>query len=134
MVNQLTQPSFSYACAQRGLRHVFIRELKLLASIGIHPHERDQKQMIAIDVNVAVKEHGVSPSQISEVVCYETLCRQIKDLVNAGHIELVETLAEDIACTILRDHRILMVRVSIEKPEAIAEAAAVGVEIERHQR
>lgn len=134
MVNQLTQPSSSYACAQRGLRHVFIRELKLLASIGIHPHERDQKQMIAIDVNVAVKEHGVLPSQISEVVCYETLCRQIKDLVSTGHIELVETLAEDIASTILRDHRILMVRVSIEKPEAIAEAAAVGVEIERHQR
>ncbi len=134
MVNQLTQVPFSYACAQRGLRHVFVRELKLMASIGIHPHERDQKQVIAIDVNVAVKENAATPSQLSEVVCYETLCRQIRDLVDAGHIDLVETLAEDIARTILRDHRILMVRVSIEKPDAIAEAAAVGVEIERHQR
>ncbi len=133
-MNQIAQPPFNYACAQRGLRHVFVRQLKLMASIGIHPHERAQKQTIAIDVNVAVKEQGVSPSQISEVVCYETLCRQIKDLVNAGHIELVETLAEDIARTILRDHRILMVRVSVEKPDAIAEAAAVGIEIERHQR
>lgn len=133
-MNRFAETPSHYACAQRGLRHVFIRDLRLMASIGIHPHERENRQALSINVNVAVQEHDVSPSQLSEVVCYESLCHQIQELIDHGHIDLVETLAEDIARTILQDHRIVMVRVMVEKPDAIAAAAAVGVEIERHRR
>ncbi|MED5564931.1 MAG: dihydroneopterin aldolase, partial [Pseudomonadota bacterium] len=51
-----------------------------------------------------------------------------------GHIDLVETLAEEIATRLLTDSRIIRLRIRLEKPEAIAEAAGVGVEIERLSR
>lgn len=133
-MNEFSPSTLNYACAQRGLRHVFIRDLSFEALIGIHPHERTQKQPLLISIDVAVREADVTPSQLSEVVCYEKLSLQIADLVNAGHIDLVEALAEDIARVILQDFRILIVRVRVEKPAAIASAASVGVEIERHQR
>jgi len=49
----------------------------------------------------------------------------------AGHVNLVETLAERIAGDCLADARVAAVRVRIEKPDVIANAQAVGVEIVR---
>jgi dihydroneopterin aldolase len=46
----------------------------------------------------------------------------------------LETLAETIAESSLEDKRILAIRVKLEKPEALREAASVGVEIERLQK
>jgi len=125
----------NYASASQGLRHIFVRDLVLDASIGIHPHERTQKQKISISLNVAViemdAELNANNRTIDDVVCYEALSNKIRALIARGHIELVETLAEDIANDVLGDKRILMIRVRIEKPDAIHDAAAVGVEIER---
>ena len=46
----------------------------------------------------------------------------------------MEVLAENIATRLLADPRIIWLRIRLEKPEAIAEAAGVGVEIERLSR
>jgi len=43
----------------------------------------------------------------------------------------VETLAETLAALALRDPRVERARVSIEKPDAFPDAAAVGVTVER---
>ena len=57
--------------------------------------------------------------------------RGIKAIVAAGHINLVETLAERIAALGLADHRVEAARVRVEKLHVVAEAESVGVEIER---
>ena len=59
---------------------------------------------------------------------------KVKDLLSRGHVQLVETLAEDIAAMCLADTRVLEVTVEIEKPEAIEEARAVGVALTRSRR
>lgn len=86
-----------------------------------------------INVDVAVQETDQTVTHIAHTVCYEQLTLRIQDRLAQGHIDLVETLAEQIAEDILEDPRILMARVRIEKPDAIAAAAGVGVEIERRQ-
>ncbi len=122
----------NYASAMQGLRHVFIRDLMLSASIGIHPHERKMKQSLCINISVAVEAHNTTKDhKIDDVVCYETLANKVRDLVARGHIDLVETLADDIADQLLTDKRIFIIRVRIEKPDAIADTRSVGVEIER---
>ena len=55
----------------------------------------------------------------------------IKAIIDAGHINLVETLAERIGDFCVADPRVLSARVRVEKLEAVAEAASAGVEIER---
>ncbi|MEC8546565.1 MAG: dihydroneopterin aldolase [Pseudomonadota bacterium] len=139
----MNQQNFSdistMASATWGLRRVFIRDLVLPALIGIHDHEREQAQPVIINVDASVEEtvEGVGAATrgtIADVVCYETLTKQIKQVLEGGHIDLVETLAEEIATRLLTDSRIIRLRIRLEKPEAIAEAAGVGVEIERLSR
>ena len=127
------------ASATRGLRRVFIRDLVLPARIGIHDHERAQAQPVIINVDASVEEavegaDTTTTGTIADVVCYETLTKQIKELLAGGHTDLVEVLAEEIADRLLADARIIRLRIRLEKPEAIAEAAGVGVEIERLSR
>ena len=108
---------------------------RLQARIGIHDHERAQSQPIVINIDASVEEDtSAIADTITDVVCYETLTLQIKDVIARGHTDLVEVLAENIADTLLRDQRIMRLRIRLEKPDAIDEAAGVGVEIERLSR
>jgi len=127
-----------FANATRGLRHVFVNRLAVQASIGIHPHERDAKQTIWLTIDAGVMEEASlapespdSPETIADVVCYEDICKTVSALATQEHIDLVETLAERIADQLMQDTRIMQIRVQIEKPEAIAEAASVGIAISR---
>lgn len=119
------------ADAGRGLRHVFVRDLTLPARVGLHTHERGQAQPVVINLDLAVRETAPAPKSLTDVVCYEAAVETIKAILAAGHIDLVETLAERIAQACLADPRVASARVRVEKPAAIAEAASVGVEIER---
>ena len=57
----------------------------------------------------------------------------VRQLIGAGHINLVETLAEQIAGLTLADDRVVATRVRVEKLQALADADSVGVEIERRR-
>ena len=116
----------------RGMRRVFIRDLLLDAEIGAHRHERGLRQRIRINVDLDVGEDGRAiEDDLRNVVCYDEIASGIRAIVRAGHVNLVETLAERIAAMCLADARIARVRVSIEKLDVYADAAAVGIEIER---
>lgn len=113
-------------------RHVFVRDLDLEAVIGVHRHEKRAKQPVRINLDLTVDEGpALLEDDLRQVVCYETLVDAIKALLARGHVNLVETLAEQIAACCLADPRVLCARVRVEKPWAIAEARSVGIEIER---
>jgi len=120
------------ADASRAIRHVFVRDLRLDAHIGIHRHEEDRSQPILVNIDLTVLE-GSEPvaDRLSEVVDYEVVVNAIRAIVNEGHVKLVETLAERIAASALQDRRVRAVRIRIEKLAIIPDAASVGVEIER---
>ena len=131
-MNQQTPDSRpDLANAMRGLRHVFVNRLAVEASIGIHPHERENKQTIWLTIDAGVLEDSATPEAIGDVVCYEDMCRIATALASDGHIDLVETLAERIADRLMEDPRLVQIRVQIEKPQAIDQAAAVGIAISR---
>jgi len=120
------------ADAVRGIRHVFVRDLEIIATLGVYAHEKVEAQRVLINIDMSVEDLGTDlGDEFSNVVCYETAARNAKKIATEGHVHLVETLAEAIAAKCLEDPRVQAVRVRIEKPDAIAEAASVGVEIER---
>ena len=113
-------------------RRVFIRDLELLGSIGVHEREKLGPQRIVVNVDLTVDEEGgLAGDDIEHVVSYEEAVRRIEVIVAAGHVNLVETLAETIATACLEDRRVLKALVRVEKPDIIANARSVGVEIER---
>lgn len=127
-------PVPAIAEASRPARRVFVRDLLLDALIGIYPEERVKPQKLLVNLELWVTETpGEPPRSYAEVVCYENLVKRTKALLAEGHVNLVETLAERLAAICLEDDRVLRTRVRVEKPEAIAEAAGVGVEIERRR-
>jgi len=120
------------ADAKRAIRHVFIRNLMVPCSIGIHYHERDAEQRVRINLDLAVSEAGRPiDDDIRNVICYEHLAKGVERICGRGHVNLVETLAENIAAMCLEDRRVQSVRVRVEKLDILADAESVGVEIER---
>ncbi len=120
--------------AGRSLRHVFIRDMVLAASIGIYAHEKTAMQRIRINIDLAVPEPpeaGIGRDELKRVVNYERIANSVRQIVAAGHVMLVETLAERIAEACLTDARVQMVCVRVEKLDVFADAASAGVEIER---
>ena len=120
------------ADARRAVRHVFIRDLVLTCSIGVHGHERRADQRVRINLDLAVHEDGGRlDDKLENVVCYEEIADTVRAIVGQGHVKLVETLAEKIAATCLEDRRIRSLRVRVEKLDVFDDATSVGVEIER---
>ena len=120
------------ASANDNIRHVFIRDLQLRAMLGIYDSEKIEPQRIKVNVDLSVKERGEPlDDDIQNVVSYEHVVNHVKELISQGHVHLVETLAEMIANECLQNRWVVAVRVRVEKPDIIAEAASVGVEIER---
>ena len=125
-------PKARIADARTGVRHVFVRDLEIMATLGIHDHEKLKPQRVIINIDLTVKERGGPlDDDIANVVSYEKVVDHIKDIVRRGHVNLVETLAEMSAGRCLENSWVLGVRVRIEKPDIIAEASSVGIEIER---
>ena len=110
--------------------HVFVRNLELLARIGVHGHEHGKPQPIRINVWLTCK---VSPEsdKLDNVVDYEAVADNIRAIVAAGHINLAESLAERIAASCLEDKRVETARIRVEKLHALPGTEAAGVEIER---
>ncbi|HET6182744.1 MAG TPA: dihydroneopterin aldolase [Acetobacteraceae bacterium] len=127
------------ASAQQALRHVFIRDLVLEASVGIYPHEHARLQRVRINLDLAVEDDGLRPGsraaagkdELARVVDYEKVADRVRGIVVAGHVRLIETLAERIAEACLADARVALARVRIEKLDVFPDAASAGVEIER---
>lgn len=129
------------ASSARAMRHVFVRDMVLPASIGIYPHEHAALQRVRINLDLGVEDDGATPlsrtrvgrDELSRVVDYEKLANMVRGIVGAGHVRLVETLAERIAESCFSDARVLVARVRVEKLDIFADAASAGVEVERRR-
>ena len=122
------------ADAVTGTRHVFLRDLVLHASIGIHPHERGARQRVRINVDLGVAEDPAHENdRLDRVVDYEVIANRVREIATTSHINLVETLAERIAAACLQQERVLLARIRVEKLDVFADAVAAGVEIERRR-
>jgi dihydroneopterin aldolase len=119
----------------RRLYRILVRDLVLKCSIGIHAHELLAPQRVRINVDMSVLEQaGPLCDDIANVVSYEDVIDGIKTMLAKGHINLVETLAENIAELCLTDERVETARIRVEKLDVYAEAASVGIEIERGRK
>lgn len=110
------------------LDRVLIDGLQLYMPIGLHPWERDQAQPVRVDLELDCERRALGDEP---VVCYERLSERVKVLAAAGHVELVETLAERIAGLCLSDPRVRRATVSVRKTGAVPGTAAVGVKVVR---
>ena len=135
MPKRSAQPTPLTKPANAPRRKVFVRGLRLDASIGAYEHEKAAPQPLRIDIEIEVIEPAEpTGDRLEDVVCYNRLTQGVKAIIAEGHIKLIETLAERIADLAMAHPMVLAAAVRIEKPKAIAEAEAAGVEILRRKR
>ncbi len=114
-------------------RVLIVRDLELTSKIGVYTHERQDSQLIRINLALTVGRQPME-DRIEDTVSYDGVVENVKALIAVGHINLVETLADRIADMCLEDLRVETAKVRVEKLHAVAEAAGVGVEVVKSQR
>jgi dihydroneopterin aldolase len=112
---------------------VFVHDLVLDAEIGVYSNEKGvtQRARFSVDIDVMPSDQAVE-DQIGRVLDYDMIIATIKDVLAEGHINLVETLADEVAERCLAHPRAASVKVKIEKLDK--EPGAVGVEIVRRRQ
>ena len=125
MQSLLTNPSLM------DCRRLFLRDYEVWINIGVHDFEKKGEQRVVINVDLYVPLELSTPhaDKLHEVVDYDFIRRTIAARVGSGHIELQETLCDDVARTLLQHPKVQAVRVSTEKPDVSPDCDAVGVEV-----
>jgi len=110
---------------------VFVRDLVLPVEIGAYGHEHGQKQRVRFTIEAEVYR-DIGPDDIRAVFSYDMIIDAIRIVLAAGHYELVETMAERIAESVLLHDRVRAIEICVEKLD-IAPPASVGVRIKRER-
>jgi dihydroneopterin aldolase len=114
-----------------GCRRLFLSDYEVRIHIGVHDFEKQGEQRVLINVDLYVPLALSTPRSdaLSEVLDYDFIRRSILERVARGHIELQETLVDDIVALMLAHPMVLAARVSTAKPDVYPDCAAVGVEV-----
>lgn len=112
---------------------VFIRQLRLQAWIGLYRHEKIAPQTIEIDLEIALPPGSkvFETGKVADTIDYGVVIEHLRALLVKERFGLVESLAERIADSLLREFRTPRVKVSIAKLGVLRDAKQVGVSIER---
>lgn len=116
--------------AAKTLDRVFMHGLMLDVEIGVYTNEKGVTQRVRFSVDVDVLPASAAlDDDIGRAFDYDMIIKGIKAIIAKGHINLVETLAEEVARHCLTHPRASSVKVTIEKLDK--QPGAVGVEIVR---
>jgi dihydroneopterin aldolase len=112
-------------------RRLFLRNYVVDANIGIHAFEKEGAQRLALNVDLYVPLALSTPrhDKIHEVLDYDFIRLTIRHRIDQGHINLQETLVDDIARSLLAHPAVRAVRVASEKPDVYPDVDAVGIEV-----
>ena len=114
---------------------VYIKGLKTDAVIGVYDWERDIRQTLVLDLELAADNRAAAANDaIEDAVDYDAISGRILAYVADSEFELIETLAERVADIVLGEFGIPWLRLKLAKPGAVAEADDVGVIIERGEK
>lgn len=114
---------------------VFIEDLRIETIIGIYDWEREIRQVVAIDLEMAADNRKpASTEDIEDALNYKAVAKRLIKFVGDSEFLLVETLAERIAEIILNEFDVPWVKLKLSKPGAVTGSKSVGVAIERGER
>ncbi len=113
---------------------ISISQLSVEAIIGTYDWEKNVPQQLFIDIDL---KHDIQAAALSDdlnlSVDYAAIAESITTLAAGSRVELIESLAENIAAHVLGNFEVTWCRIKVNKPGAIRNAGNVSVCIERCQ-
>lgn len=111
---------------------VYIRDLRIDTIIGIYDWEREVRQTVSIDLEMATDiRQAAATDDIQYALNYKAVSKRLISYVENRNALLVETLAEELAKLIREEFNVPWLRLRLSKPGAVRGARDVGLVIER---
>ena len=125
-------PATSGNSCQGSYRRVIVEGFELAGSVGVYEHERHVRQPLVVSLALSIlDDYDGRSDKLGDVYDYDLAIGAIRNAVENGHINLLETLAERIASACLADARVVNVDVRVEKPAILPACRSIGIEIRR---
>ncbi len=114
---------------------VYIRELEVRTIIGIFDWEREQRQVVSLDLEMGSDIGAAAATDtIENALDYKAVAKRLIDFIEKSEFFLVETLAERVADIVLNEFNVPWVKLRLGKPGAVTGSKDVGVIIDRGSR
>lgn len=111
---------------------VYISELKVETIIGIYDWEREVKQTVSLDLDMATDIRRAADSDcIDHTLNYKAVAKRLISFIEQSEFQLIETMAEKIAGIVRSEFDVQWLRLRLSKPGAVRGSRDVGVIIER---
>lgn len=108
-------------------RTVFLREVEVICSIGLHDFERAEKQRVLIDVDVRLDpENEPTADTVNDTLDYDEVRHAVISIAEAQHYDLQETLARRIFDKISSLRDVHGVAVTTQKPDVYPNCKTVA--------
>ncbi|NCN42751.1 MAG: dihydroneopterin aldolase [Piscirickettsiaceae bacterium CG_4_9_14_3_um_filter_43_564] len=114
---------------------LFIKGLRVDTLIGIYDWEKQAEQPLIFDIELSTcLTPSAQSDAIDDTVNYKTVSDDIIEWVKASRFELIETLAEQLCQRIFdRNPKVSEIALTLNKPQAVIAAQAVGLKIRRRR-
>ncbi len=111
---------------------VYIRDLQVETIIGIYDWEREVRQTISIDLDMAADISKAARSDnIEDALNYKAVAKRLISFIEGSSCLLVERLAEEVAQIVVKEFNVSWVKLRLSKPGALRGSRDVGLIIER---
>ena len=114
---------------------VYIRDLKIETVIGIYDWEREIKQTVSLDLEMAHDiRRAAETDNIEDTLNYKAVAKRLISFINDSEFLLVETMAEKCAAIVREEFAVPWLKLRLSKPGAVRGSQDVGVIIERGKK
>ena len=111
---------------------VYIRELEIETIIGIYDWEREQRQVVSLDLEMGTDIALAANSEnIENTLDYKAVAKRLIGFIEGSEFFLVEAMAEKISEIVLEEFSVPWLKLRLGKPGAVTGSKDVGVIIER---
>ncbi|ASB47788.1 FolB domain-containing protein [Alkalitalea saponilacus] len=109
------------------MAQIKIKNLLLRTQIGFNDHEIGKKQDLLLNIIIDYDLEGEEVSdEPNQALNYRTICKEVIRLVENGHFNLLERVAEKVASYIISIDRVKSVSLEVDKPHALRFAESVS--------
>ena len=113
---------------------VFLRDLRIDTIIGIYEWERQIRQIVVLDIEMAADvATAAATDRIDDTLNYKAVAKRLISFTEESQFQLVETLAESLVQIIMKEFDVPWCRLKLSKLGAVTGSRSVGVIIERGQ-
>ena len=114
---------------------IFLGGLEIETIIGIYDWERETKQTVVLDIEMAFDiQKAAETDDIQYTLDYKTVSKRIISFVESSQFLVVEKLISEIANIIRNEFNVSWLKITLNKKGAIRGASDVGIIIERGER